>query len=577
MKPWFDVSFGRNRLSYSLLFYILLASVSFTLVASAIQLYLGYRKDMKKIPDVMALIEESYLEPLETSLWSFDTLQMEVQARGILTLPLIKKVVVYELSGTQERQALALGVIEDDSFLEQTFPLIHRDRTGERLIGTLMIYAGLDEIGEQVANKALATVLMKVIEILILSLAILMIFRAMILRHLMTIERFLGGVDIEHMDRKLVLDRPKGRNPDILDSIVGVINRLIHQLTLDIVALRKAEENLLATNQELVRNRETLEAQDRLRAAQMDVARILRGDQDLESLAHRLIGYLCRSFNAGAGLFYHVNPASNRIRALAAYALAPDNLAGLEFAPGEGQVGQAVVDQRMRVIKSRPGTTLTIRSSLGQSGARQILIYPFVRDGRVTGVVEIGSFTALTPDQTALLDQISEGVAIALESAMVRTQKTRLIEEIEHTADALTVKDLDARFSEEKFHILFDGLAQPVILIDARACILDVNRVMLAFVGGDVAELQGSPLDKAHWWKDQGAVRQVVDRILEMETDPTGRREFFEISGESGRMRVLSIVFRAVVGDSGELRGMMLDGMFEDPPCEPEPKRAEMV
>jgi hypothetical protein len=100
---------------------------------------------------------------------------------------------------------------------------------------------------------------------------------------------------------------------------------------------------------------------------------------------------------------------------------------------------------------------------------------------------------------------------------------------------------------------------------------------MLAFVGGDVAELQGSPLDKAHWWKDQGAVRQVVDRILEMETDPTGRREFFEISGESGRMRVLSIVFRAVVGDSGELRGMMLDGMFEDPPCEPEPKRAEMV
>ncbi|GAB6097541.1 hypothetical protein JCM14469_37950 [Desulfatiferula olefinivorans] len=565
MKSWFDVSFGRNRLSYALLFYILLASVSFTLVASAVQLYLGYRKDMKNIAEVMDLIEESYLEPLETSLWSFDTVQLEVQARGILALPLITKVSVNELTGTQERQVISLGTIEDDSFLERKFPLVHRSRTDERDIGILVVYAGLDVIGEQVKQKALATVLMKVIEILILSFAILMIFRTMILRHLMAVERFLGDVDIEHADRRLVLDRPPGRAPDILDSIVGVINHIIHRLTMDIVALRKAEENLLATNQELIRNREALEAQDRIRTAQVEVAHILRGDQDPETLARRMIEYLCRRFHAGAGVFYHVDHPEGRIRALAAYALPVDALSDLEFAPGEGQVGQTVDDQRMRVIKSGPGCTLTIRSSLGQAGARQILIYPFVKDGRVTGVAELGSFTAFTPDQTALLDQISEGVAIALESAVVRSQKLRLIEEIQHTADALTEKDRDARRIEEKFHILFHGLAQPVILIDGRGCMLGVNRVMLAFSGGEVSDMLGRPLDTAPWWKNRDDIRQALDRILNPETDTPGYREYFDVIGKDGRMRVLSLVFRVVTEETGEICGVMLDGVFEGP------------
>ncbi|MGH8487211.1 MAG: hybrid sensor histidine kinase/response regulator, partial [Pseudomonas sp.] len=67
-----------------LLLFILLFSLCFTVLASSVQLYFEYRREMRDIDARMALIRGGYLASLERSLWDLDQEQLNVQLRGLV-------------------------------------------------------------------------------------------------------------------------------------------------------------------------------------------------------------------------------------------------------------------------------------------------------------------------------------------------------------------------------------------------------------------------------------------------------------------------------------------------------------
>lgn len=67
-----------------LLLFILLFSLCFTVLASGVQLYFEYRREMRDIEARMALIRAGYLASLERSLWDLDEAQLDVQLRGLV-------------------------------------------------------------------------------------------------------------------------------------------------------------------------------------------------------------------------------------------------------------------------------------------------------------------------------------------------------------------------------------------------------------------------------------------------------------------------------------------------------------
>lgn len=409
-----------NRLSFILLLYILLSSALFTFLASGLQLYQVYRRDMRKVQDVFSQIERSYLAPIAASLWSYDTQQMETQIQGLLNLPSIVKAEISDVTGGQGRPIVTLGEIHDRRFMEKSYPLKRHGQEGGMTMGTLTVYAGLDWIKDNVIRQAFSTILMKVVEISILSMCILIIFHHLIMKHLTRIAQFFRTLDINKLDVRLSLERRRSKNKDILDFMVEAINGINEYLAADIARRTEAEEKLRRINEDLENSKREIEEQSRNKTRQMMVSDILREEEHLGDLASRLVSYLCDVTGAGVGLFYYVDEREGMVRAVGAFAAEGSDLSAKVFPIGEGLVGQAVRSRRMMAIETPVDTDLAVKSALGFSKPSHLLIFPFERKGRVTAVLEVGGFHPFPRERVHFLEQIEERVAVATEAAVYR-------------------------------------------------------------------------------------------------------------------------------------------------------------
>ncbi|MBC7906177.1 MAG: hypothetical protein H7Y60_05440 [Rhodospirillaceae bacterium] len=79
-----------------LLALILLFSTAVTVVATAVQLYVDYRRDVDSIETRLAEIQTSNLGSLASSLWRVDASQLRLQLEGMLQLPDMQSLEVRE-------------------------------------------------------------------------------------------------------------------------------------------------------------------------------------------------------------------------------------------------------------------------------------------------------------------------------------------------------------------------------------------------------------------------------------------------------------------------------------------------
>lgn len=374
----------------------------------------------------MILIHESYLDPMDNSLWSFDINQMTIQAQGILSLPHIKKVEVYELLGGQENPVCSIGGIDDKDYVKQSFQLNYTSHGVSKHIGNLVVFAGLDHIREEIRQKVVGSFGIKVAEILIFCVFAIVIFHYVILKHLRRIQRFLSDTEYAPADRALTLNRNPGKKKDILDNLVDSLNGMIEKYASACSRMDDMSEELEKIRRELSQTHAAMDMLETMKAVEDDVSAILYDDSNLESLAQNLINYMIRYFGAGVGLFYSVDQDKGLIKALAGYGIALSRANPIEFRIGEGQVGQAVVNSAPLLIEGGDKTSLKIHSSLVEGKPKCILIYPFKRHGRVTCVLEMGSFSQFDQKHLHELDRLSERVAMAVESVLVKGEKTAL-------------------------------------------------------------------------------------------------------------------------------------------------------
>lgn len=115
--------------------------------------------------------------------------------------------------------------------------------------------------------------------------------------------------------------------------------------------------------------------------------------------AHDMVGAL-------QGTVY-VGGSTGTLRLAGSFAAAADVAHDLE--PGEGLLGQCVLDRRPRLIELPTDGTWTIRSGLGNGRPAAVLMAPLVLDEAVLGVVEIG---LLSPPDSILREQFDEMVAL---------------------------------------------------------------------------------------------------------------------------------------------------------------------
>ncbi|MBW2545398.1 MAG: hypothetical protein JRD43_08130, partial [Deltaproteobacteria bacterium] len=241
----------KNRLTRKLLFYIVLCSASFTLLATAFQLYMEYREDLAAVHESIEFIESSYLKSITTSAYDMDEKQLRLQLQGALKLQDIEYLEIIETRTAGEVIIAAQGNPNSRKDIVREFSLEYTDAPeGAFQTATLRVTVSLEGVYQRLWAHALIVLASNAGKALVASFFIFLIIQFLITRHIIQMAEYTRQLDPDKLDRELVLDRRthKSSRPDELDQLVTAFNNIRVRLFENIEERRRAEERVKRLN-----------------------------------------------------------------------------------------------------------------------------------------------------------------------------------------------------------------------------------------------------------------------------------------------------------------------------------------
>ncbi|HJV63795.1 MAG TPA: ATP-binding protein [Albitalea sp.] len=253
---------GRRRLAPRLLAAILLASTALALLATGIQLYLDYTRDLGEIDQELRQIERSYRESLASSLWSFDTNQIRLQLDGLLKMRDLEYAEVRGSAG----EHFEAGHPPAPGSIVHHYTLTAPNGSATPL-GTLTVSVGMAGVYHRLLDRTLVILATQATKTLIIAMFILYLVSRWVTRHLEQLAEHARGLEIDRLDaRPLALARTASHRPDELDDVAAAMNDMSRRLSAELARRTQAEEALKA-------HRDRLEELVAERTAQLQVAK----------------------------------------------------------------------------------------------------------------------------------------------------------------------------------------------------------------------------------------------------------------------------------------------------------------
>ncbi|MGE7054517.1 CHASE3 domain-containing protein, partial [Paenibacillus glucanolyticus] len=99
------------------------------------------------------------------------------------------------------------------------------------------------------------------------------------------------------------------------------------------------------------------------------------------------------------------------------------------FLPGEGLVGQCMLEQRMIILDDIPPNYVRIESGLGDAEPTTLLLAPVMFEGQVLGVIELAKFKPFDELEIQLLEQLNQQLGVTLNSIRSKMEIQQLYHE----------------------------------------------------------------------------------------------------------------------------------------------------
>ncbi|MCF6248897.1 MAG: hypothetical protein L3J69_16295 [Desulfobacula sp.] len=122
-----------------MIIWILLFSSFITFLGTSLQLYVDYAGDVKNIEKTMAQIESSYIQSIASSLWMVDYELIDLQLQGILKLPEMQYLEIWE----GEKILLKVGQPQNDNVIRKEYSLNYNHKGKVMQLGTLKATASM--------------------------------------------------------------------------------------------------------------------------------------------------------------------------------------------------------------------------------------------------------------------------------------------------------------------------------------------------------------------------------------------------------------------------------------------------
>jgi signal transduction histidine kinase/CheY-like chemotaxis protein len=161
----------------------------------------------------------------------------------------------------------------------------------------------------------------------------------------------------------------------------------------------------------------------------------LRGDKNITELCTDVLKSFSSYLECQSGLLYVVNDHSLRLEA--GFAISNKDRVPAQLSFGETLIGQAAVDKRIVLLSEVPESFLAIRSGLGESFPRNVMIVPLLNDGELEGVLEVSSLHELQDYKMKFAVEVANDIAIALKTVKNKQRLQELFKQTEAQSEEL--------------------------------------------------------------------------------------------------------------------------------------------
>ncbi|MBD0312360.1 MAG: response regulator, partial [Microcoleus sp. T3-bin5] len=166
----------------------------------------------------------------------------------------------------------------------------------------------------------------------------------------------------------------------------------------------------------------------------------LRLHNGLEALGNSVISFITEKIGAVQGAFYVVNEDEEIepiIEMKASYAYSKKKYLKGKFRFAEGLIGQAAIEQDTILRTEVPDNYVKIGSGLGESTPLNVVVLPVLFEGQVTAVIELASFRRFSEIHLTFLDQLTESIAIVLNTIAASMRTEELLKQSQSLAEEL--------------------------------------------------------------------------------------------------------------------------------------------
>lgn len=223
-----SVKFFFNSISKKTAVLIFLASSLFTLLITGVQLYYEYESEKNKIINAIGYVEKTQSEHIANLLWRYDQTQLEIVARGLMSLKAIKKINIYV--DEQNTPIIVKGLVSDDNELERwhkKFSLQSQDKLVS--VGSLEIFYDFQEAKERVYYVFWSALFFQFIRSIVIGFFIYFLIDWSIIRRLSSLEKYLGAYR-KDAEKTEDYKSPVFIEADELNRVAEVINNLLAEI-----------------------------------------------------------------------------------------------------------------------------------------------------------------------------------------------------------------------------------------------------------------------------------------------------------------------------------------------------------
>ena len=210
--------------------------------------------------------------------------------------------------------------------------------------------------------------------------------------------------------------------------------------------------------------------QDWLKTNLARFTRMLQGQRDMTTVAQMVLSELAPLVDAQQGVFY-VNSDGNgqpAMKLLGGYAYKKRKNLANEFHPGEGLVGQCMLERERILVTNVPSNYVYVTSGLGEAPPNNIVVLPVLFEGEVKAVIELSTFQTFSDTHLTFLDQLTESIGIVLNTIAANTRTEDLLQQSQSLAGELQSQQDELKKTNEQLEQQAESLRESEELLKSQ-------------------------------------------------------------------------------------------------------------